>query len=41
LLISNGDYNPAKIDPASAATVEVVTPDGQDVKTTFDLAELR
>jgi len=35
------DYDPAKIDASSPLTIEVVTPDGQDVRTTFDLAELR
>jgi hypothetical protein len=35
------EYDPAKIDPSTPATVDVVTPDGQDVQTTFDLAELR
>ena len=35
------DYDPAKIDAASPLTVEVLTPDGQDVQTTFDLSQLR
>lgn len=35
------DYNVKKIDPGAAATIEVDTPDGQQVKTTFDLARLR
>lgn len=35
------DYDPAKIDASSPLTVEVLTPDGQDVQTTFDLAHLR
>jgi hypothetical protein len=35
------DCDPAKIDAASRATVDVLTPDGQDVQTTFDLAQLR
>jgi len=35
------DYDPAEIDAASPLTVEVLTPDGQDVETTFDLAQLR
>ncbi|MFZ0787589.1 MAG: hypothetical protein WAM67_17520 [Candidatus Acidiferrales bacterium] len=35
------DYDPSKIDASTPATVDVVTPDGQDVQTTFDLAELR
>jgi len=35
------EYDPAKIDSATPATVDVFTPDGQDVQTTFDLAELR
>ena len=35
------DYNPAKIDASSPLTVEVLTPDGQDVQTTFDLSQLR
>lgn len=35
------DYDAAKIDPGSLITVEVVTPDGQDVQTTFNLSQLR
>ena len=35
------DYDVSRIDPAAPATVEVDTPDGQHVKTTFDLARLR
>jgi hypothetical protein len=35
------DYDPAKIDPASPLTIEVIAPDGQDVKTTFDLSQIR
>ncbi|HEX4074468.1 MAG TPA: hypothetical protein VHX49_03615 [Candidatus Acidoferrales bacterium] len=35
------EFDPAKIDPSVPATVDVLTPDGQDVQTTFDLAELR
>lgn len=35
------EYDPAKIDASTPATVDVVTPDGQDVQTTFDLTELR
>jgi hypothetical protein len=35
------DYDPAKIDASSPLTVEVLTPDGQDVQTTFDLSQLR
>ncbi|MGA8871690.1 MAG: hypothetical protein WA434_09140 [Candidatus Acidiferrales bacterium] len=34
------EYDPAKIDSATPATVDVLTPDGQDVQTTFDLAQL-
>jgi hypothetical protein len=34
------DYDPAKIADAPA-NVEVLTPDGQDVKVTFDLGKLR
>lgn len=34
------DYDPAQID-ADPATIEVVTPDGQTVTTTFDLMRLR
>lgn len=34
-------YDPDKIDAASPLTVEVLTPDGQDVQTTFDLSQLR
>ncbi len=35
------EYDPAKIDSADSATVEVKTPDGHDVQTTFDLSKLR
>ena len=35
------EYDPAKMDSATPATVDVRTPDGQDVQTTFDLAQLR
>jgi hypothetical protein len=35
------EFDSEKIDPSTPATVDVVTPDGQDVQTTFDLAELR
>jgi hypothetical protein len=35
------EYDPAKIDPSTPVTVDVLTPDGLDVQTTFDLAELR
>jgi len=35
------DYDPAKIDAVSPLTVHVLTPDGQDVQTTFDLSRLR
>jgi hypothetical protein len=34
------DYDPAKIDTADA-TVEVLTPDGQDIQVPFDLSRLR
>ena len=34
------DYNPEQID-SGPIDVEVVTPDGQDVKTTFDLSTLK
>ena len=34
------DYDPAKIDTADA-TVEVLTPDGQDIEVPFDLSRLR
>ncbi len=34
------DYNPAKIDTADA-TVEVLTPDGQDIVVPFDLSRLQ
>lgn len=37
----DADYDPARIDSAEPATVEVDTPDGQRVKTTFDLAHLQ
>lgn len=35
------DYDVKKIDAGAATTIEVDTPDGQDVETTFDLAQLR
>jgi hypothetical protein len=34
------DYDPAKIDTADA-TVEVITPDGQDIEVPFDLSQLQ
>ncbi len=34
------DYDPAKIDTADA-TIEVLTPDGQDIQVPFDLSRLR
>ncbi|MGD0955857.1 MAG: hypothetical protein ABR953_03400 [Candidatus Acidiferrales bacterium] len=34
------DYNPTKIG-AEPTDIEVITPDGQDIETTFDLANLR
>jgi hypothetical protein len=34
------DYDPAKIDTADA-TVEVITPDGQDIEVPFDLSRLQ
>ena len=34
------DYDPKKLDPGSPAIIEVDTPDGQEVETTFDLANL-
>lgn len=37
----DADYDPAKVDSAKPATVEVDTPDGQRLKTTFDLARLQ
>lgn len=37
----DADYDPAKIDSAEPVTVEVDTPDGPRVKTTFDLARLQ
>ncbi|HEX4004409.1 MAG TPA: hypothetical protein VHX36_17275 [Candidatus Acidoferrales bacterium] len=35
------EYDPTDVDASMPARVEVITPDGQDVQTTFDLAELR
>jgi len=35
------EYDVKKIDPGTSTTVSVNTPDGQDVETTFDLANLR
>jgi hypothetical protein len=35
------DYDVKKVEAGSMATVEVETPDGQRVETTFDLAKLR
>lgn len=35
------DSDVKRIDPAAPATIEVDTPDGQRVRTTFDLARLR
>lgn len=35
------DYDVKRIDPAAPATIEVDTPDGEHVQTTFDLAKLR
>jgi len=37
----DADYDAAKIDRGAPATIEVDTPDGQDVETTFDLTQLR
>jgi hypothetical protein len=34
-------YDPEKIDPDDEVTIEVHTPDDQDVETTFDLGHLR
>jgi len=35
------DYNVKKIDPGALTTIEVDTPDGQDVETIFDLSQLK
>jgi hypothetical protein len=35
------DYDVKKIDPGAATTIEVDTPDGQQVETIFDLSQLR
>ena len=35
------DYEVKKIDPGAQTTIEVDTPDGQQVETTFDLSQLR
>lgn len=35
------EYDAEKIDSAAPATVKVITPDGQEVRGTFDLAKLR
>jgi hypothetical protein len=35
------DYNVKKIDPGTLTTIEVDTPDGQQVETTFDLSQLK
>ena len=37
----DADYDAGKIDPGAPTTVEVDTPDGQHVETSFDLASLR
>jgi hypothetical protein len=34
------DYDPAKMDTADA-TIEVLTPDGQDIQVPFDLSRLK
>jgi hypothetical protein len=35
------DYDAAKIDPSAPAVIEAVTPEGEDVETTFNLSQLR
>jgi hypothetical protein len=34
-------YDPGKIDPDDEVTIEVQTPDDQEIETTFDLGHLR